>query len=569
MSGPEIIVDSFAGGGGASTGIEMALGRSPDVAINHNAEALALHRANHPGTLHLEADIWHVDPAQVAAGRKIGLLWASPDCKHFSKAKGAAVRDRNVRDLAWIVCRYAELPAACRPRVIILENVEEFVTWGPVGEDGRPVAEFRGMTFDLWVRRLRAAGYRVQWRELRACDYGAPTIRKRLFVIARNDGRRIVWPRPTHGAPASEAVRRGARLPWRTAAECIDWSIPCPSIFDTAEEIMAKLGVRAKRPLAEATLRRIARGVMRYVVESPRPFIVRSDMASAAARNGVHGVDEPTRTQTTGGSFALVSPCLVPRYGERPGQEPRCASVEGPAPVVVPTGNGAGLVAAYLAQHNGGEVGREARAPLSTLTAKGSHQQLVAALLTKFHGESAGAPADAPAPTITANSYVKRPGGAAPIGLVAASIMRQFGTSTGHAADAPAGTITCGGQGKSALVAAFLTKYYRTGDGAALGGPLHTDTTKDRFGLVTVEIDGVSYAIVDIGMRMLTPRERFRAQGFPEGYRIDEGVGADGRPVRLTLDAQGRACGNSVCPPIAAALVAANVAELALGARVA
>ena len=553
----EMIIDSFAGGGGASTGIELALGRSPDVAINHDAEALALHRANHPEALHMTSDIWGVVPREVTMGRPVGLLWASPDCKHFSKAKGGAVRDRNIRDLAWVVVRWAE---EAKPRVIILENVEEFVTWGPVGEDGQPIREFAGVTFDLWVKRLRRAGYRVQWRELRACDYGAPTIRKRLFIIARRDGQRIVWPKPTHGAPDSPGVKSGRLLPWRTAADIIDWSLPCPSIFDTSEEIMAKHGLRAVRPLADATMRRIARGIMRYVLESPRPFLVSVAHSDSGGRRA-YSVDEPVGTQTSGGgSHAVVTPFVtwaqqgggnrhadVPLhticasqkdqngliaasliqtgYGERDGQAPRALDLGRPIGTQVAGAAKHAVVAAFLAQHNGGArndglTGRPADAPLSTLTAVGTQQQVVAASLINNTTGHAGAPMSCPVPTITTG---------------------------GHAG----------------LISAFLTKYYGTGDGAVMGGPLHTDTTKDRFGLVTVEIDGATYAIADIGMRMLTPRERFRAQGFPDGYRIEDGVGPDGRPVRLTLSAQGRMCGNSVCPPLAAALVRANCADLA------
>ncbi|MFB9224311.1 DNA cytosine methyltransferase [Paracoccus cavernae] len=263
-----MIIDSFAGGGGASTGIELALGRSPDVAINHSQKALALHAANHPETLHLDSNIWDVEPLTVTQGRHVGLLWASPDCKHFSKAKGGAPRDRNIRDLAWVVVRWAKW---AKPDVICMENVEEFTTWGPVDNDGQPIKEFAGQTFDDFINGLKAAGYRVQWRELRACDYGAPTIRKRWFLVARRDGRPIVWPKATHGDPASAEVKKGKLSPWIGADSCIDWSLPCPSIFDTSAEVMEKLGLKAKRPLADNTLARIARGMKRYVIEAERP----------------------------------------------------------------------------------------------------------------------------------------------------------------------------------------------------------------------------------------------------------------------------------------------------------
>lgn len=300
-----LIIDSFAGGGGASTGIELALGRSPDVAINHSAAALALHAANHPSTLHLDSNIWDVDPLTVTKGRHVGLLWASPDCKHFSKAKGGAPRDRNIRDLAWVVVRWAEF---AKPDVICMENVEEFVTWGPVDSDGQPIKEFAGQTFELWVKRLKKAGYQVRWRELRACDYGGPTIRKRWFLVARRDGRPIVWPKPTHGNPVSAEVRKGKLLPWVGAHTCIDWSLPCPSIFDTGAEIMARHGLRAVRPLAKNTLARIARGMRRYVIEAERPFLV-----NLTHGGRVEDVADPFRTITGAhGPISTVETALPP-----------------------------------------------------------------------------------------------------------------------------------------------------------------------------------------------------------------------------------------------------------------
>ncbi|WP_342353602.1 DNA cytosine methyltransferase [Acuticoccus sediminis] len=492
------------------------------------------------------------------------------NCKHFSKAKGGKPVKRNVRDLAWTVVLWAK---RARPRVIILENVEEFRDWGPLVERApgvfTPCPDRRGETFARWTGELKRLGYKVEWRELRACDYGAPTIRKRLFVIARRDGRRIVWPKPTHGAPDSDGVRSGKLKPWRTAAEIIDWSIPCPSIFDTAEEIRAKFGIRAIRPLADATMRRIARGVVRYVLTCGHPFIVpvthHGDLRS-------HGVTEPVRTQTTAnrGEHALIMPHLtkfqtgstgapmdgpVPTvtansyvkrpggaaplglvaatmvqtgYGEREGQAPRSLDIQEPLGTQVAGGAKHAVVAAFLAQHNTGVVGHDAREPVSTLTTGGSY-------------------------------------GASQQSVVAAHLMNMRGSTRrdGEAND-PLWTQTAGGQ-HSALISAFLSKYYGQGEGAAIDGPMHTDTTKDRFGLVTVEIDGATYAIADIGMRMLTPRERFRAQGFPDDYQIDVGRDADGNPVRLTATAQGRMCGNSVCPPLAAALVNANCADLAVG----
>lgn len=618
-----LIIDSFAGGGGASTGIEMALGRSPDYAINHSADALAMHEVNHPETVHLDSNIWDVSPLEVTRGRPVGLFWASPDCKHFSKAKGGKPMDRNIRDLAWVVVRWAE---EVKPDVIILENVEEFRTWGPLYEDGKPIIELRGHTFEEWTRRLKKAGYKVEWRELRACDYGAPTIRKRFFMIARRDGLPIVWPKRTHGDPKkpedAKLIRAGKLRPYRTAAEIIDWSLPCPSIFDTSAEIMAKFGLRAVRPLADATMRRIARGVVRYVLEADKPFVVRTDMASAAARNGVNPADEPLRTQTTAGSHAVVVPsprggdeptgtmtakadgCVVAAhltkfqtrstgsdldepvptitansyvkrpggaapigivaatmvqtgYGEREGQAPRALDVEAPLGTQVAGGAKHAVAAVHLSRFTQNGIGSAADELVDTVMAGAPKFGVVAAFMAQHNNDSRriggvnpGQPADRPVATITQAGAQQS--------VVAAHIMRQFGASTGHTMDEPTRTDTAT-VNKSALIAPFLATYYGNGIGQEADGPLRTDTTKDRFGLVTVDIDGWTYAIADIGMRMLTPRERFRAQGFPDSYIIDRRP--DGSPLSATV--QGSCCGNSVCPPLAEALVSANCGHLA------
>lgn len=616
------IVDSFAGGGGASTGIERALGRSPDIAINHDPVALALHRVNHPETEHMVSDIWEVSPAEVV-NRKgpVALLWASPDCKHFSKAKGGKPVSPRVRGLSWVVTKWA---AKARPRVIILENVEEFRDWGPISKDGKPCKERRGKTFDQWVRQIERLGYQVQHRELRACDYGAPTIRKRLFVIARCDGKPIVWPEPTHGNPDSLEVRAGIQKPYRTAAEIIDWSIPCPSIFMDPKEAR-KRGL--KRPLAEATLRRIAKGVMRYVVNNPTPFIVtlnhggdhqrawdldepfRTVTASRDAHALVapvvtraqHGggnrtaedplhticastkdqnaiiapvltkfrkdssgvsVEEPVPTVTANGHnrragcgipLGVVAPVLVPRYGERPGQEPRTRDIQDPAPTVVPTGNGAQLVTAFLAQHNTGVTGHSADEPVSTIVGKGCTQAVVSAHMMPFYGASVARDPEEPVGTVTA-------GGGGKQAVVSAHMLSMKGSDMrSRDAEAPASTV-CAEGNHSAVVAAFLTKYYGTDQDPQLTDPLHTVSTKDRFGLVTVTIAGEEWVIVDIGMRMLEPRELFRAQGFEDDYIIDRD--ADGNPITKT--AQTRMCGNSVCPDIAEALVRANLPDMAV-----
>ncbi|MBX9853888.1 MAG: DNA cytosine methyltransferase [Gemmatimonadaceae bacterium] len=493
IGGDELVIDSFAGGGGASLGIEMAIGRSPDIAINHDHEAIALHKANHPHTRHYREDVWKVDPREATGGQPVGLMWLSPDCKHFSKAKGGKPVSPRVRGLAWVAVRWA---VAVRPRVIVLENVEEFQTWGPLGSDDRPCPKRRGLTFKRFTGRLRNLGYDVQWRELRACDYGAPTIRKRLFLIARCDGQPIVWPKPTHAKDG-----RGGLLPWRIAAECIDWSIPCPSIFERT------------RPLAVATQRRIAAGLRRYVLESPRPFIVQGQNASSG--DAPLSIDAPMRTVTAhpkGGGFALVAPTLVVNTTDHPG-----SAANDPLRTVT-TGGHHALVAAFLAKHQS-ERGNEVQA---------------ASLFD-------------PVPTVKARDSNA---------LVTAHIVKMRGDNIGHGAGEPLHTVSAGGT-HFAEVRAFLTAYYgNEKDGGDLFDPMRTVTSKERFGLVTVE--GHDYAIRDIGMRMLAPRELYRAQGFPDSYRID--VLFNGKP--MTKTAQVRMCGNSVVPAVAAAIVAANVGTL-------
>lgn len=568
----ELIVDLFAGGGGASVGIEMALGRSPDIAINHDRAAVAMHRANHPQTEHYTSDVFEVCPREVTKGRPVGLLWASPDCTYHSKARGgkpirSATRKR--RALAWVVTRWA---GQVKPRVIKLENVEEFLQWGPLvakrdpetgrvlksvevidPETGEPKIEIKvaepgervpveqqqlvpdprraSAVFRQWVCSLEAHGYRVEWRERRACDAGAPTIRKRLYVIARCDGEPIVWPEPTHGP--------GTKQPYRTAAECIDWSIPMLSIFATREEAKAwaralrKAGVEIGtpvRPLAEATLRRIARGVMRYVAQSAEPFVVSLAHGESSGRRE-YSMDAPIGTQHSGGNkFAVVAPYLVPRYGERDGQEPRTRSIEEPSPAIVPTGNGAQLVSAFLAKHFGGVVGSDLRDPKGTVT------------------------------TIDHDS------------LVAAHLMHQYTSNTAGGdgdVERPARTVTTGGH--HALIYSFLQAYYGTHQGGGLEDPLATITTRDRFGLVTVIVQGQPYYIADIAMRMLQPRELYNAQGFPRDYRINVRF-YDEEQLRwrwLTKTEQVRMVGNSVSPQEACALVRANLPEMVVRDEVA
>jgi DNA (cytosine-5)-methyltransferase 1 len=535
----ELAIDLFAGGGGASTGIELAIGRHVDIAVNHDPEAVSLHEANHPQTKHFVSDVFEVDPLAVTDGRPVGLLWASPDCKHFSKAKGGKPVSKKIRGLAWVVVKWAKL---VKPRVICLENVEEFQTWGPLAEDGRPCPERKGTTFQRWKKQLENLGYVIEHRELRACDYGAPTIRKRLFLVARRDGQPIVWPKPTHGP---------GLLPYRTAADCIDWSVAAPSIFERS------------KPLADATCRRIAKGIMRYVVEADDPFIVQNvapfltEHANASTQR-TFPADEPLRTQVAqikGGHFALVAPTMIQTgYGEREGQAPRALDLHKPLGTVV-SGQKHALAAAFLAKHYTGVVGSDLADPMATVTSVDHHSLVAANLVHLGHGEGKDGTkrfshgirdVAQPLNTVTAQGM--------PAGLVTSHMVKLRGDNVGSAADEPLHTISAQGT-HHGEVRAFLIKYYGTDQDPQLADPLHTVTTKDRFGLVTIK--GEPYAIVDIGLRMLTPRELYRAQGFPESYIIDRG--ADGRP--MTKTAQVRMCGNSVCPPLARAIVAANYVE--------
>lgn len=537
-----LIIDNFAGGGGASTGIEMAIGRSVDIAINHDPEAIAMHVANHPDTKHYCQDVWEVDPVEATGGKLVALGWFSPDCKHFSKAKGGKPRESKIRDLAWVVHRWIEAlkPFGAHPLVIMLENVEEFRTWGPLLDDGKPCPARKGETFAEWVQQLRDHGYVVQWKELKACDYGAPTSRKRLFLIARRDGKPIVWPEPTHGPLRAQR--------YQTAADIIDFSLPCPSIFTRT------------RPLKDATCRRVATGIMRYVINAARPFIV-PVTNTGWNPNRVCSIDDPLATITTskGGEMALLSPMVVNTdfvntrasrvyhpeeplrtttaqpatalaaatliqtgYGEREGQSPRVPGIGKPLGTVVAGGGKHALVAAFLAQHNGGPrnlniAGHAADKPVSTITGRGTQQNLVTSNLIKLQRHQSAKSVEQPLDTILAG-----------------------GT---HFAE----------------VRAFLIKYYgNERDGHSLFDPLGTVTTKDHFGIVTTSIDSEEYAIADIGMRMLSARELYAAQSFPADYSID--FEFNGKP--LTKTAQTRMVGNSVCPVMPNALVRANLPEL-------
>lgn len=614
-----LVIDNFAGGGGASTGIERALGRHVDVAINHDPEAIAMHEANHPETRHLIQSIMAIDPLAATGGAPVALVWFSPDCKHHSKAKGGKPREKNIRDLAWVVPHWAERCLKGTPngsgaiQVIILENVEEFRQWGPLDADGKPIPERKGEEFDLWVRRLRRLGYKVEWRELRACDYGAPTSRKRLFLVGRRDGLPIVWPAATHGKPGDPDVQNGKRLPWRTAAECIDWSIPCPSIFDR------------KRPLKDATHRRIAHGVMRYVVNASRPFIV--GCGGRRAQSAPADVTAPYPTITAKNDACVVDAAIVPiTHTGEPGR-----SHDPAEPLrTITTANGGEFaratvtLAPHITKFRTGSVGSDAGAPVPTVTANGDSARpagatplgIVTAHLEKFAQNGRGRPADHPIDTVMAGPprhanvtaflshfYTSDTNGGRGDPLrpakaitaegqhhaVVCAHMEQANTGgmIGRAADAPLTTVTATGSqqrlvhttlvdadalprdmmDRAVKVAAFLVKYYGNDEGGhGLDRPLGTVTTKDRFAVVTVTIDAVTYVIVDIGMRMLARRELANAQGFPPDYILDP-IGPSGRP--LSISSSIRMIGNSVCPDMAEALVRANAPAAAFAAGVA
>ncbi len=525
----ELIVDNFAGGGGASTGIELATGRPVDIAINHDPDAIAMHKANHPTSKHYCEDVWQVDPVEACEGHPVALAWFSPDCKHFSRAKGGKPVDKNIRGLAWVAIRWAY---TVRPRCIMLENVPEIQTWGPLGVDNKPIKERSGETFMGFMLALttgipkthpaftemcaalsisesspiagaltRGLGYKAQWRTLRSCDYGAPTTRKRFYLIARCDGQPIVWPEPTHAPKDSEAVKQGKKLPYHTAAECIDWNIPAQSIFER------------EKPLAENTLRRIARGIQKFVIENPEPFVLAIGQTGGGDR--VSSIHKPLRTIVSKAECCLVSPTLIQYHDEQGKDEVRGQCIDEPI-MTVDTSNRYALSCAHIMKnYSGGYTG-------------------------------AGSAADEPLDTVTAKDHNS---------LVTAHIMTLRNNMDGQKVDEPLTTISCSGA-HHAEVQAFLIKYFSTGTAKPVDEPLDTITTKDRFAVITVH--GQEYIITDIRMRMLQPRELFNAQGFPHDYIID--TDANGKPYPKSK--QVARCGNAVTPPVPAALVRANLPEM-------
>lgn len=547
MINGELIVDNFAGGGGASTGIEMAVGSSVDIAINHDPEAIRMHKTNHPATTHYCESVWDVDPAEACGGHPVALAWFSPDCKHFSKAKGGKPKDKTIRGLAWVALRWA---GTVRPRVIMLENVEEFKTWGPLNRRHRPIKAKQGQTYRKFVSQLQELGYDVQTRELTAADYGAPTMRKRFFLIARYDGKPIVWPEPTHAPKDSPEVAAGLRKPYIGAYTQIDFSRPCPSIFDTKEEIMRKYGIRAQRPLAENTLRRIARGLKRFVLDNPSPFIIQTN--HGGDRKGrQQDAYEPLPTITGKDGYGIVEPYIV-QIGQTRFAKDRSSDVRAPLKTIV-SKNESCLIEPILIQYHSetadGEVrGQQVTEPVMTVDASNRYGLVSAFIQKYFDGgyKGSGADVESPLPAVTTVDHSS---------LCAAYLIQMNHHCDGKDILKPIPTITAG-DGHFGDVRAFLVKYYGQGVGQGLEAPLDTITAQDRFGLVTV--NGVDYQIVDIGLRMLEPKELYGCQGFPEDYIIDRDYTGKAYPRGEQI----KRCGNAVCPPIPTALVRANLPEL-------
>lgn len=616
----EIIVDNFAGGGGASTGIEIATGMAVAIAINHDPAAILMHKTNHPYTEHFQASVWDIDPVAVCRGRSVGLAWFSPDCKHFSKAKGAALVDRKIRGLAWITLRWA---AKVRPRVIILENVEEFQTWGPVRK-GKPVKKLAGTTFRKFIDQLTELGYTVEYRELIAADYGAPTSRKRFYLVARCDGKPIVWPKPTHSKTGADGLPK-----WRSAAEIIDWSLPCPSVFATKTEIMERYGLKAVRPLAKNTMRRIIRGVDKFTIRSGKPFIVPTGYGERKGQAPrVHDIDAPVPTVVSTGKENLCKPLLAPvtvtntsnSVGATVGEPVHTVTTAGNQMLVMPS-----LVS--IGQTGGGDRIRDIREPVPTTVSK-QEACLVAPALIQYHTEqtehvrasglgapintvdasnrygltcanlveyyTGGRPLDVQDPMHTVTSHDRE-------AVVAAHIAKYYGGVVGEKVGEPLPTVTA--IDHNAVCAAHVVKFKGDNVGTPLSEPLQTVTAsagkeracsggtfavckaylaKMRSGddlghwpeirallnefcgyaladddVLLLEIGGGLYYIADIGLRMLSPRELYNAMGFPPDYIIDR----DYESHEYKKSAQVARCGNAVCPPVASALVRANLPE--------
>lgn len=551
MINGELIVDNFAGGGGASTGIELATGYSVDIAINHDPEAIKMHKANHPNTKHYCENVWAVDPVKACNGHPVGLAWFSPDCKHFSKAKGGKPKDKNIRGLAWVALRWAGL---VKPRVIMLENVEEFKTWGPLNRRHHPIKRKQGKTFERFVQQLRELGYEVEFRELIAADYGAPTMRKRFFMIARCDGKPIVWPEPTHAPADSEAVKAGLLKPYVGAYTQIDFSRPCPSIFDTSEEIKEKYGIRAVRPLAKKTMDRIARGLKKFVLDNPEPFIIQCNHGGERRPNDIR---EPMPTITGKHGYGIVEPYMV-QIGQTGFAKDRSKDVREPLTTIVSKNEHCLIeptLAPYMGTNTTNHQGGNCKDPIHTITT-GNQQCLISPTLIQYHSETAQGEVRGQ----TIKDPIMTVDGSNRYGLVTSFLSKFYKSGTGQDMREPLHTITTS-PGHFGEVRAFLIKYYGDATGQDIEQPLDTVTTKDRFGLVTIE--GVDYQIVDIGLRMLEPKELYGCQGFPDDYIIDH----DYTGKKYPRSEQVKRCGNAVCPPIPAALVKANLPELCVAKR--
>ena len=615
----EIIIDNFAGGGGASTGIELALGRPVTVAINHDPAAILMHKTNHPYTLHLQDSVWNIDPVKICAGRPVGLAWFSPDCKHFSKAKGSALVNKNIRGLAWIVLKWA---GTVRPRVIMLENVEEFKTWGPIRK-GKPIKSKQGQTFDKWFSQLKDLGYEIEYRELVAADYGAPTTRKRFVLIARCDGRPIVWPKRTHAPIDSEEVKQGKCKPWVSAAEIIDWSLPCPSIFETSEQIKDKYGLKALRPLKPNTLRRISRGIDKFVIKSQKPFIIPVGYGEKKGQKPrVNDIAEPLGTVVSTVKHNVVDPILTPyalnhKFNNKPEDisKPLSAitavnSHEIVKPVLQPftmhnhtnasgthiedpvntiTSVGAQmLITPHLSKYFGGVVGENIKNPMPTVTAI-DHNALVSPTLIQYHTEQS----DKENRAYNFDSPINTIDGSPRYGIAAAHLTQYFKGDHYHGPTEPLHTVTT--EIREGVTLAHITEFKGNDIGQRVDDPLRTITASvGEFGTVytrlekicdnidlkywpqvremlnvycdywiaddeilVLTINGVDYFISDIGLRMLTPKELYAAQGFPMDYIIEKDYTGKAYPKTKQVER----CGNAVCPQMATALVKANLPE--------
>ena len=601
----EIIIDNFAGGGGASTGIELALGRPVTVAINHDPAAILMHKTNHPYTQHLQDSVWNIDPVKICAGRPVGLAWFSPDCKHFSKAKGAALVDKNIRGLAWIVLKWA---GTVKPRVIILENVEEFKTWGPVRK-GKPIKKKQGQTFNKWLNQLKNIGYNIEYRELIAADYGAPTTRKRFVLIARRDGKPIIWPKRTHAPIDSDEVKTGECKPWVSAAEIIDWSLPCPSIFETSEQIKNKYGLKALRPLKPNTLRRISRGIDKFVIQNKKPFIIHKAVGAVkqnevdqlltpysvevnhGGNDHVYSLDgKPINTITAKYSGGISQPVFTP-YALNHKFNNNAEDINKPLSTITSV-NGheiAEPILMPLTMHNHTNAGGTHIAdPVNTITTVGA-QMLITPCLIQYHTERVGNENraygfDKPLKTIDGSSRY---------GLAAAHLTQYFNGDHYHSPTEPLHTITT--KIREGVTLAHITEFKGSDIGQATNIPLRTITTSaGEFGMVHTRlerinnnidlkywpqiremlniycdyriaeneilvftINGTDYFISDIGLRMLIPKELYAAQGFPKDYIIENDYKGNAYPKAQQV----ARCGNAVCPPLATAVVKANLPE--------